>query len=202
VPYGFAPGTIYGKSAKLWQPRNLLNISDPEIDYFTAVSTDACELFVIMISEAVDDKTVSLQLSPRELEPFKRATWGKSSDLAGSSKKTGDNSWSVDIAGNGIAVLRIGTTLHDDPLGPAFRNFTLSGNVTSPTVAWSFWIVVESWAEWSLPSAEWTSLTASTNYTFSATLDLGAVDAEYVMVRIASKDGDVTGHSDPVKWSL
>jgi hypothetical protein len=203
VPYGFAPGKVYGKTVNLWQPRSLVKIADPEIDYFTATSTDGSELFVIMISESSEDKVVSLQLNPRELRPFKAASWCKTSHLAGSFKRSGGNSWDVSIASNGLAVLSIKTTFHDDPQGPSFRNFSMSGSAASPTVAWSFWTVVESWVEWSLPqNPTWNAMGSSNNYTFSSTLNLTGVGAESVMIRISSRGGHDTAHSSPVQWRL
>ena len=203
VPYGFAPGKIYGTEANLWQPRSLVSISDPEIDYITARSTDGKTLFIMMMNEVAEDKEVTLKLDPRSLEAFKVATWGATKDLASSSQKIHDNNWRVQIPSDGMAVLSIHTSLDNDPLGPEFRNFTIAGNSSDVTISWSFWKVVESWAQWSVPhSNDWHSLPRSTNYTFSDMVDLSGLDAEYVKIRVVSKDGHIKGYSEPVKWTL
>ncbi|KAJ9150403.1 Atp synthase f0 sector subunit c [Pleurostoma richardsiae] len=204
VPYGFASGTIYGEAADLWQPRSLLNVSDPEVDYITARSTDGAKLFVILLNELAAGKAVTLTMDPRSLVAFKRATWGETSSLAGSaSPSEADNTWSVDIPSSGLAVFSVETTLETDPQGPAFRNFTVSGSPSALTVSWSFWTTVESWAQWAVPgSGVWTSLPSSTNYTFSTTIDLSDVDVDVVKIRVLSREGSFTGYSSSANWTV
>jgi hypothetical protein len=204
VPYGFESGTVYGEDADLWQPRHLLNVSDPEVDYITARSTDGSNLFIILINEASSEKKVAVSLNPRGLIPFKVATWGDTSTRAGSVSKTGDNSLSAIIASNGLTVAVIETSVKDDPRGPEFRSFNVTGSPTAPVVSWSFWATVESRVQWAIPgSGVWTSLSSSTNYTFSQTIDLADIDnTTEVKIRIASKKDGFSGISDAVLWKV
>ena len=200
VPYGFESGTIYGQKADLWQPRSLLNVSDPEIDYITAKSTDGTKLFVILLNELAGAKTATIKMDPRSMIPFRVATWGHITPFAGIASKTDDNSWTVEISASGFAAFSIETSLTIDPQGPSFRNFTIAGG-TSPTISWSFWITVESFAQWALPDGEeWTSLPSSTNYTFSSTIDLSDVDTDVIRIRIASREGSYIAYSGSVDW--
>ncbi|CEL11110.1 hypothetical protein ASPCAL14216 [Aspergillus calidoustus] len=204
VPYGFASGTVFGEDAELWQPRHLLNVSDPEIDYITARSTDGSKLFILLINEASSKKKVTLSLNPRTLVPGKVATWGDTSTKAGSVSKTGDNAWSATVAGNGLTVAVIETSLKNDPRGPEFRSFNITGTPTAPVVSWSFWTIVESRVQWAIPrSGVWTSLPSSTNYTFSQTINLANVDnTTEVKIRIASTKDSYSGISDAVLWEV
>ncbi|CAK7240552.1 MAG: hypothetical protein STHCBS139747_001995 [Sporothrix thermara] len=209
VPYGFASGTIYGTAAELWQPRNLVNVSGTDssanVDWLTARSTDGTKLFVMLLNEVATPLTATLTLDPRQLVAFDVATWGTLNVLAGTasvdSSKT--NTWSVSIVGNGLTVLEIPTTFGTDPLGPVFRSYSVTGPATAPTVAWSYWIAVESWAEWAVPgSGVWTSLAASTNYTFAATLDLSSVTVDQIKIRIGTRSSTKTGISDATYWTV
>ncbi|TPX12478.1 uncharacterized protein E0L32_006890 [Thyridium curvatum] len=203
VPYGFAPGRIYGQDAELWQPRSLVTLSDPEVDYITARTPDKKKLFVIMINEADSAKQATLSLNPRSLTPFKVAKWGSAEVLAGSGSKSGDNTWGVELSPNGITVLSIGTSVDTDPNGPSFRTFNITGAAGRPTVSWSFWATVKSWAEWTTPGASnWTASLSNVNYTFSTPLDLSTAGQGSVQIRIASQEGDFIGHSEPVTWQL
>ncbi|CAK7212644.1 hypothetical protein SEUCBS140593_001572 [Sporothrix eucalyptigena] len=206
VPYGFESGTIYGTPANLWQPRSLVNITganSANVDWLTARSTDGTKLFVILINEIATPVTATLTLDPRSLVAFDVATWGTLDVLAGTASSAGSNAWTVELGANGLAVLSIDTTFATDPLGPSFRSYSVSGSATAPTVAWSYWTTVESWAEWAVPgSGVWTSLPSSTNYTFSATLDLSEVTVDQIKIRIGTQSGSKTGVSDATYWTV
>ncbi|CAK7229170.1 hypothetical protein SCUCBS95973_007129 [Sporothrix curviconia] len=206
VPYGFASGTIYGTAANLWQPRSLVNVTgtnSANVDWLTARSTDGTKLFVILLNQIASPVTATLTMDPRQLVAFDVATWGTLNVLAGTAAASGSNTWSVSLAGNGLAVLEIPTTFATDALGPAFRSYSVTGSATAPTVAWSYWTTVESWAEWAVPgSGVWTSLPASTNYTFSATLDLSGVTVDQIKIRIGTQSGTKTGISNATYWTV
>lgn len=206
VPYGFATGTIYGVEADLWQPRSLLNVTgtnSANVDWLTARSADGTKLFVILLNEIASAVSVTLSLDPRQLKEFDVTHFGTLSVLAGSASASGSGTYAVNIAAQGMTVLSIGTTFNTDPLGPVFRTYSVNGTATAPTVAWSYWTTVESWAEWAVPgSGVWTSLPSSTNYTFSASLDLSAVTVPQIKIRIATQSGTKTGISNATYWTV
>ncbi|KJR80310.1 uncharacterized protein SPSK_04929 [Sporothrix schenckii 1099-18] len=216
VPYGFATGTVYGTAANLWQPRSLVAVTgSTNVDWLTALSADGATLFVILLNQVAADVSVSLSLDPRQLQPFAVAHFGAHKVLAatgagagaGSTKAkatpSGPAAWSVDVAAQGMTVLALATTYTSDPLGPAFRTYNVSGAATAPTVAWSYWTAVESWAEWAVPgSGVWTPLPASTNYTFAATLDLANVTVPQIKIRIKTQSGTKTGISNATYWTV
>ncbi|KAL1898454.1 hypothetical protein Sste5346_003357 [Sporothrix stenoceras] len=206
VPYGFATGTIYGTEADLWQPRSLVNVTgtnSANVDWLTARSTDGTKLFVILLNEIATDVSVTLSMDSRQLKIFDITHFGTLSVLSGSAKATGDSTWSVQIAGQGMTVLEIATTFNSDPLGPPFRTYTVTGSAKAPTVAWSYWTTLDSWVEWAVPgSGVWTSLPSSTNYTFSTTLDLSAVTVPQIKIRIGTESGNKTGISDATYWTV
>ncbi|EPE02449.1 atp synthase f0 sector subunit c [Ophiostoma piceae UAMH 11346] len=204
VPYGFKSCTIYGNAVDLWQPRGLVNIGgSANVDWFTARSTDGRKLFVVLLNELASAATVTMTLDPRALMASEVATWGTATALAGSVTRSGSNTWLVSVASEGLSVVEIPTMFAADPLGPAFRSYTVNGTSTAPTVSWSYWIAVESWVEWAVPgSGVWTSMLSSTNYTFSTTLDLGDVTASQVKVRIATKSGSNAGVSAATYWTV
>lgn len=113
------------------------------------------------------------------------------------------NTWEVSMNSDGFAVLSIGTTFENDPLGPEFRDLNISGEAGSTTVTWSFWTVVESWAEWALPgSSVWNSGPQTTNYKFSTNFDFSELGVSYVNIRIASTNNTFTGYSNPVQLNI
>ncbi|KAL2807709.1 hypothetical protein BJX63DRAFT_436811 [Aspergillus granulosus] len=183
APYGFASATVLGEDAELWQPRHLLNVSDPEVDYITARR------------EA---------MNPRGLVPFKVATSGDISALAGSISKISNNNLRVTVAGYGLAVVAIETTLQTDSRGPEFRSFNITGSRVSHVVSWSFWTTAESRVQWAIPgSGVWTSLPSTKNYTFSQSVDLADVEnAMDVKIRIASTKEGLSCILDAVFWTL
>lgn len=157
VPYGFANGKVYGQEARFWMPRTLIAVDNPSVDWITARSADGGQLFVIALNESNAAATATVTLDPRGLVAGQLASWGTTKVLAGQATSGDANAWTVQLAGNGLAVLEIATTLADDPQGPQLRSFSLTGPDHAPVVSWSYWATVTSWAQWSLSGADdWT----------------------------------------------
>jgi hypothetical protein len=55
-PYGFKAGNIYEQTARLWMPVPLINVSEPNIDFITAVSEQEDLLYVVLLNEAITEK--------------------------------------------------------------------------------------------------------------------------------------------------
>jgi hypothetical protein len=201
-PYGFEYGTIWGQTARLWMPVTLLNVSQPEVDFVTAVSKNNDQLFVILLNEGLGNTNVNLDLDPRSIFSGQLAGFTNWRTLQGDATKLGDNTWSASVDGLGITVLVIDMELKVDPEGPEFRDFdiTSSGNLT---INWEFWANATSWAEWrSSNASNWNLTPSQFGYVFSTVIDLSAMDLSVVDVRIATDILGDTGYSEPVVYQL
>ncbi|KAH8703023.1 hypothetical protein BGW36DRAFT_443022 [Talaromyces proteolyticus] len=207
-PYGFEAGTIYGQTARLWMPVNLMNVSGPDVDFITAVSEQKDRLYVILLNEALTEKQVDLSLNPRGVYSGQFATCGKWKGLVGDIKKTRNNAWTATIPGLSHSVLEIDIALHRDPKGPEFRNFTISTSAPGEfMVNWEFWANATSWTQWRInTTSKWNSTPAQFGYNFTRTVNLTdmGVNSSSIDVRIATNIGSSTstGYSDPVTYTL
>lgn len=65
--YGFAPGTVYDKSAYLYLPQNLITIDNPHIDYLCAVNRQEQQLYVFLLNNSVSAQHFKLKFNADEL---------------------------------------------------------------------------------------------------------------------------------------
>lgn len=204
-PYGFQPGTIYGQKADLFAPRQLITMDQPDVDWLAARSTDSKRLFVIALNQTDKPLTGTLTLDPRTVQPGKVATWNSGHTLAGRAHSAGTDKWKLSIDSEGITVLTVDFTLADDPNGPKLRNFTISGDYLTPTIAWSYFATVTSRAQWRIGNEDsWHSTTTQEGHTFSTQLDLKDIATPAtVQVRVSTTLPDgTTGYSEPARWTI
>ncbi|MEE8890002.1 MAG: discoidin domain-containing protein [Acidipropionibacterium acidipropionici] len=204
-PYGFTSGIVLGQKADLFAPRNLVAMDEPDVDWLTARSADGKRLFVIAFNQTDRLLDTTATLDPRAVEAGKVATWRGTRALMGRSRKTGANAWKVSLGAGGLTVVAIDLSLADDPEGPELRGFTVSGEYLAPSVTWSFFATVTSWAQWRVQGdSQWHDSASEKGYTFSTTLDLKGISTPVTIeVRIATKlpDGG-TGYSDAKVWKV
>ncbi|TDE00158.1 glycerophosphoryl diester phosphodiesterase [Jiangella asiatica] len=204
-PFGFAPGTVYGKDANLWMPRTLLVVDKSDVDVVTARSIDGSRLYVVALNQLGAATSATITLNPRAVEQGRLATWTGWDVITGEGTKTAADEWSVRLAPNGVAVLEIELRLADDPQGPELRTFRVEGAYRAPVVSWSYFTTVEAWVQWREADGEtWTDTNRSTGYDFNQTLDLSDVTAPAVVeVRIATllPSGDI-GCSEVTRWNV
>jgi len=61
--YGFAPGKIFGTSASLYMPDNMLEVSNPQVDFLGAQSVSNKEVFIILLNNDDDEQQTSVQFN-------------------------------------------------------------------------------------------------------------------------------------------
>src|SRR5690606_1532812 len=66
-PYGFADGKVFGKTAKLWLPKNLLQADNPMVDYIGAVDAATKDLYVILANNSNGEQLTRVQLTPNDV---------------------------------------------------------------------------------------------------------------------------------------
>lgn len=61
--YGFAPGKVFGRKASLLLNKEMIHVDDPYIDYYAAKSTDGKELYLLLLNDHNEKRTVDLKLN-------------------------------------------------------------------------------------------------------------------------------------------
>ena len=106
--YGHLPGTIYGREARLWMPTGLAAPDDRQLNYISAVDDDA--LYIVFMNQSAEtvetDVALDYALSGHSAgRHYRTQVIGGS----GASGQLADGRFTVRVAGNGIAAVRIET---------------------------------------------------------------------------------------------
>jgi len=64
---GFTPGDFYGTKANLVLKKGLVSISNPNVDYLTALSADGKTFFLVLMNDQQRDCDASIKLDPSKL---------------------------------------------------------------------------------------------------------------------------------------
>ncbi|MEX2511592.1 MAG: hypothetical protein WD398_01690 [Cyclobacteriaceae bacterium] len=105
--YGSRPGKFYGEEGvQLWMPKNLLNVSHPELNHISGYNESGLFLaFSNQSGEAVTSTVeVSLEWTTGSIRDIKVFAEGNASTLS-------SNSFKVEVPGNGITAIRLKGTI-------------------------------------------------------------------------------------------
>ncbi|MFR4237092.1 MAG: hypothetical protein ACLT1W_13285 [Alistipes onderdonkii] len=106
--YGHLPGTIYGREARLWMPTGLATPADRQLNYISAVDDDA--LYIVFMNQFVETVETDVAAGLRPERTFRRrALQDAGHSGSGASGQLADGRFTVRVAGNGIAAVRIET---------------------------------------------------------------------------------------------
>ena len=106
-PYGFEPGTIYGKTVSLWMPKGLITTSSPYIDYFSAISTEEKTLYIVLLSEADKKIQTTIKIDSDLLFANQSVRWQKAEVIKGTAtlKNLDTGTWDVTLLPYGLTIL-------------------------------------------------------------------------------------------------
>jgi hypothetical protein len=109
--YGFAPGKVFGTEAKLMLRKNMVEVTDPYVDYYAAISSSSRKVFILLLNNDDEKRTVELKLNPAVILPGPQNKI-RGIDLIGAKgekiKATGaGNELAVAIPAAGLVVLEI-----------------------------------------------------------------------------------------------
>ena len=106
--YGHLPGTIYGREARLWMPTGLATPADRQLNYISAVDDDA--LYIVVMNQAAETVETDVALD-YALSGHSDGGHYRTQVIGGSgaSGQLADGRFTVRVAGNGIAAVRIET---------------------------------------------------------------------------------------------
>jgi hypothetical protein len=109
--YGFAPGKIYGEPATLIIKNDLVQITSPQIECITALSTDKKRLYLILLNDVKEEITTVVRINPAKLNALQEMQIKKVSaldDLDDNQKDMGMQSdWPVVVKGYGLKVFAV-----------------------------------------------------------------------------------------------
>ncbi|NML21236.1 glycerophosphoryl diester phosphodiesterase [Pseudoflavitalea sp. G-6-1-2] len=108
--YGFKEGTVYGTKASLLLKENMLHINDPYIDHFAAIDTKNRKLFLMLLNNDDEKRSISVQLDPAHVLNNKSIQLLKVLSRKDSRHTTPMNnfgSWSLNIPAYGLQVIEI-----------------------------------------------------------------------------------------------
>jgi hypothetical protein len=108
--YGFAAGAVYGEPARLIIREGLVQCSNPNMEYITALSVDGKKLFVVLLNDTGETTSSSFRLQTTQLggagtpafSRVKELTTGSSHDY-----RQLQSGQQVQLEGYGIKVYRI-----------------------------------------------------------------------------------------------
>lgn len=106
--YGHLPGTIYGREARLWMPTGLAAPDDRQLNYISAVDDDA--LYIVFMNQSAETVETDIALD-YALSGHSAGRHYRTQVIGGSgaSGQLADGRFTVRVAGNGIAAVRIET---------------------------------------------------------------------------------------------
>ena len=106
--YGHLPGTIYGREARLWMPTGLATPDDRQLNYISAVDDDA--LYIVFMNQSAETVETDVALD-YALSGHSDGGHYRTQVIGGSgaSGQLADGRFTVRVAGNGIAAVRIET---------------------------------------------------------------------------------------------
>ncbi|TWI82029.1 hypothetical protein LX66_5346 [Chitinophaga japonensis] len=70
--YGFAPGKVFGRSASLYLPDSMLQVSNPLVDYMSAIDTASSQLYVMLLNNDDETQQANVQLDLEKVLPDKK----------------------------------------------------------------------------------------------------------------------------------
>ncbi|MDJ1504198.1 beta-L-arabinofuranosidase domain-containing protein [Xanthocytophaga agilis] len=106
--YGFANGKIFGQLTRLYMPDGLIQVDDPQVDYWTATAVQTPRIFVLLLNNDDQAKTSTLKLNSQKILRNGQATirsvelW----DAKGKQIKQLDTSgkWNVSVPAFGLTI--------------------------------------------------------------------------------------------------
>lgn len=106
--YGHLPGTIYGREARLWMPTGLAAPADRQLNYISAIDDDA--LYIVFMNQSAETVETEVALD-YALSGHSDGGHYRTQVIGGSgaSGQLADGRFTVRVAGNGIAAVRIET---------------------------------------------------------------------------------------------
>lgn len=67
--YGFAPGKIFGRLAKLYLPDSMLEVSDPQVDYISLADNYTRQLYVVLLNNDDETHETAVRLNTAKVMP-------------------------------------------------------------------------------------------------------------------------------------
>ncbi|MGK6350122.1 glycerophosphoryl diester phosphodiesterase [Parapedobacter sp. DT-150] len=108
-PYGFAAGEIFGASADLYLPEDLVSVSNPRVDFMAAKATHRKDVYLILLNNSTRDQQSSVSLGglqARELSSQAALLDEKGDKLQALPLEEGV--FRVDIPALGLRVVKLG----------------------------------------------------------------------------------------------
>ncbi|MDO1449391.1 glycerophosphoryl diester phosphodiesterase [Rhodocytophaga aerolata] len=109
--YGFAPGKVFGNEAQLHLPANMVQVSNPLVDYMGATSTKAGKVYVLLLNNDNDMRTTTIGFNAQHLLFHKKATIQKANLLNNLGQPESDldtnGNWTIQLPPYGLKVIEI-----------------------------------------------------------------------------------------------
>lgn len=109
ITYGFAPGTIYGRKARMILPEDMILSSNPYTEYITAVSDDNKNLYLIALNQSPTVQQASFTINPEKSKTLIQKRWTGEKMLQGKKAKSNRSKGSLEceIEPWGISVIAL-----------------------------------------------------------------------------------------------
>ncbi|EOR94157.1 Glycerophosphoryl diester phosphodiesterase [Arcticibacter svalbardensis MN12-7] len=107
--YGFAPGSVYGRQAKLVLKEGMLKSKSPYLDYIGAVSTDSKAIYFILLNDSSEPLKTTIDLDVEKIISTKKVNNLMWLSPEGKGIESIGNSLNIDVSlpAYGLKVLRV-----------------------------------------------------------------------------------------------
>jgi hypothetical protein len=111
VSYGFAPGSIYSATAKLFMPEGLLKSGNPYLEYVAALNEKDHKLYVMVLNQSSKEQTGDVTIDLNKINNGQKGSVTKTGILQGeeltTATNTGNGSLGVKIKPWGMSVITV-----------------------------------------------------------------------------------------------
>lgn len=106
--YGFAPGKIFGATARLHMPDGMLKIDNPQVDHISAVTTSNDKIYVMLLNDDDEAQQTTVQFNAGKVKASQRVN-AAMLDAGGKAeqKNLSGTEWQVTIPPFGLKILEI-----------------------------------------------------------------------------------------------
>jgi hypothetical protein len=106
--YGFAPGKLFGTTARLYMPDGMLKVTNPQVDHISAATASNNKIYVMLLNDDDDEQQTTVQFDAGKVKAAQQVTVTLL-DAAGKAERknlTGAQ-WQIAIPPFGLKILEI-----------------------------------------------------------------------------------------------
>ena len=106
--YGFAPGKIFGATARLYMPDGMLKVNNPQVDYISAATASNDKVYVMLLNDDDDAQEAAVRFDAAKVKTVRQVNVALL-DAAGKTERNNltGNEWQVKIPPFGLKILEI-----------------------------------------------------------------------------------------------